>query len=362
MKRSLKMISLLLVALLLITGCGKVPKLKNGEDAVVSLKDDKLISIDELYKELKDKYALEALVSLIDLHIFETEFADYSKTAKEKANEYVNQMIEAYGSEAEFVSAIQQNTNFSTLEGYIHYIYISDLQSHAAYEFTKTIVTDKQIKTYYKDNIKEDIELSHILITPDVSSEAEESEIKKAEEKAKKTITDIIKSLDKVKSSKDIKKKFEELALKHSEDDSTKENGGSLGRINNYNSLSEDYDELLKTAYKLKDGKYSTSVITTELGYHVILKTKTYEKTPVKELNDTIRDILAEDFLLADPSLALKSLKHYRKEYKMDIVDSELKKQYDKYLKSHEDYLKKLQEQQSQWKKASAMLFLLSIS
>ena len=59
MKRNLKVISLLLIGVLLITGCGKVPQLKNGEDAVVSFKDNELISVDELYNILKENYALE---------------------------------------------------------------------------------------------------------------------------------------------------------------------------------------------------------------------------------------------------------------------------------------------------------------
>lgn len=348
MKRNLKVISLLLIGVLLITGCGKVPQLKNGEDAVVSFKDNELISVDELYNILKENYALEALVTMADTHILETEFAEYKEQAEEKASNYVAQMIESYGGEEQFLTAIQQNTSFSTIDAYIDYIYISDLQSHAAFEFTKTIVTDKQVKKHYKDKINEDMELSHILIVPDVSSSAEEEEIKKAEEKAVKQINDIIKTLNKEKSDKNIKKKFEELVKKYSDDDSTKDQGGSLGRINNYDSFTEAYDELITKAYKLKDGKYTTELVTTELGYHVVLKTKTYEKTPLEELKEKIIDILAEDFLMADPSLSLKALKHYRKEYKMDIIDKNLNKQYKKYLKAHEDYLKEMQTSQSE--------------
>ena len=63
---------------------------------------------------------------------------------------------------------------------------------------------------------------------------------------------------------------------------------------------------MLNAAKKLKDGEYSTSVITTELGYHVILKVKSYEK-------DTLENL---------------------KEYGMEIQDDEIKKQYSNYLQN----------------------------
>ena len=47
-----KIVISMLVVLLLITGCGKVPVLSNGEEAVITLEDG-AISVDELYQEMK---------------------------------------------------------------------------------------------------------------------------------------------------------------------------------------------------------------------------------------------------------------------------------------------------------------------
>ena len=44
----------MVVVLVLVTGCGKVPKLENGQDAVVTLEGND-ISIDNLYNEVKEK-------------------------------------------------------------------------------------------------------------------------------------------------------------------------------------------------------------------------------------------------------------------------------------------------------------------
>ena len=48
-----KIIGLMAFALLL-TGCGKVPKLENGKDAVVSFNNGEKISVDDLYNKIKD--------------------------------------------------------------------------------------------------------------------------------------------------------------------------------------------------------------------------------------------------------------------------------------------------------------------
>ena len=68
MKKVLISISTMVVVLVLVTGCGKVPKLENGQDAVVTLEGND-ISIDNLYNEVKERYALSALIDMIDTEI-----------------------------------------------------------------------------------------------------------------------------------------------------------------------------------------------------------------------------------------------------------------------------------------------------
>ena len=63
-----KILISILTVLLLVTSCGKVPKLENGQEAVVTM-DGKNISVDDLYKELKEDYALNILINMIDTQI-----------------------------------------------------------------------------------------------------------------------------------------------------------------------------------------------------------------------------------------------------------------------------------------------------
>ena len=71
-KNTIKLLSASMISMLLITGCGKVAKLKNGQEAVVTMKG-KDISVETLYNEVKERYALESLIKLIDTQILNKE-------------------------------------------------------------------------------------------------------------------------------------------------------------------------------------------------------------------------------------------------------------------------------------------------
>lgn len=322
---------LVVICLLTLCGCGKIPTLKNGEEAVVTFEKngkEHKISVDELYTTLKNNYGLEATVNLIDTYVLETEFADYIKTAKDNAENYMKSMIESYGDEQALLQAIQYNTNYSSIEAYQDYLYLSFMQSYALEEYAKTLVTEKEIEKYYKDEVKGDAEIYHILITPKVTEKMTDKEIKNAEEDAMNKAKDIIKELN---ESDDALKTFKSLVKKHSEDESTKEKDGNLGFIN-YGDLDSNYDELLKVAFKLKDKNYSKDVVTTELGYHVIYRNASKEKEDLKDIKDSIIKTLSTKKMESDNQISINSMKHYRKLYNMEIIDSELDRQYGIYL------------------------------
>jgi len=102
------------------------------------------------------------------------------------------------------------------------------------------------------------------------------------------------------------KEKFKELVKEYSEDEATKEKDGSLGAINT-NTLSSSYDEILKSARELKDGEYSKSVITTELGYHVIFRESSKEKPSYDSKKNEIKEAI-KIALSVNPDLILLDL------------------------------------------------------
>ncbi len=320
----------------LLCGCGKIPKLSNGDDAIVTFKDDKKISVNEFYTQIKDTYGLSTLINMIDKYIYEAEFSDKVKDAKTYSEASLKQLINYYGSESDALKMLQSYYNYQTFDAYKNATYINYLQSEAIEAYVKGKITEEELKKYYEESVYPEMTISHILITPKVTEDMDDKTKEKAEKEAKDKVTKIIKELNDAKNKKeDITKKFESLAKTNSEDDSTKNKGGSLGEIN-IGSLDSKYDELVKKAASLKDGEYSTEVITTELGYHVILKTKTGEKKSYDDSLDSMKDAITNQKLSADNSntLMVEAIKSYRKKYEMDIIDSEVDSQYGRYMNS----------------------------
>jgi foldase protein PrsA len=324
-----KKIIVLGLCTLMVCGCGKtIPTLSNGDEAVVTFENGDMISVNDLYNDLKDNYALDSLVNLIDKKILEDKYKDNLDSANEYADSTMDSLETNYGDD--LLTAIQTYTSYSTIEAYRNYVYLSYLQNLAVEDYAKEQITDKEIKSYYKKNIYGDILVDHILVTPNVADDATDDEKTAAEDEAKEKINTII---AKLKESSDVKTTFTELAKEYSEDESTKEDGGSLGYIND-GTLSSSYDEILEAALKLKDGEYSTEVITTELGYHVILREASKEKAALEDVEDSIRETLANDLLTDDSTISTKAMQSLRKSYGVDIIDSEIQSQYATYIQN----------------------------
>lgn len=337
-----KIVVLALIVTLLCSGCGsKIPTLSNGDEAVVTLKDGSMISVNELYSAIKDDYALDSLVTLVDKKILEDKYADKIDSANEYADNIMNQYEQMYGDK--FLSLVQQS-GFQTLEAFRDYVYITNLRNVAIDEYSKAQISDKEINKYYKDEIVGDIKVSHILISPKKTDSMTDEEKTAAENEAKEKVEAIIAELKKTNKN-EVADKFAELAKEQSEDETSKDNGGSLGFINK-NTLSSSYAELVDAAYKLKDGEYSTKVITTEIGYHVVLRLETKEKASLEDVKEDILVSLGAEYLKNNQVANVKALQEVRKEYDLEIIDSELKSQYATYIQNQINYYQQ-QNQQS---------------
>ena len=326
-----KTIILTVISLTLLCGCGKTPKLQNGEEAVITFKKDNKehkISANTLYEDLKRNYGLQKTLELIDTYILESEFPDKIEDAKTQAKNYLNLYTQLYGGEDALLEFLQQRTNYSNIKAYEESLYIDVLEETALLEYAKTLVTDKEVEKYYNEEVKEDLDLYHILIKPKVTDNMNETEKKEAENKAQKTIEEIIAKLNQEKDKLDA---FKKLVKEYSEDDTSKEKDGNLGYIT-YGDLDNNYDDLLNSAYKLKNGEYSKKLITTELGYHVIYRNGSKEKDKLESIKNDIVETLANEKIQNNNKLYVESLKYYRKLYNMNIIDSTLNSQYGIYM------------------------------
>lgn len=314
-----KLLISMLVVLVCVTGCGKVAKLENGEDAVVTLKGDD-ISVDSLYKEMKDRYALNVLLDMIDAQILNDKYED-TDDQKENIEAQISSWLAQFGDEATLLQQTNSAWGISTMEGLRDYLKLQYKRNLAIEDYAKEIVSDDEINKFYEEKIFGDITAKHILIKPKTDANMTEDQKKAAEEEALKKANEII---TKLKNGED----FEELAKSNSDDEATASKGGLLNEFT-YGSMTKEFEEAAK---KLEVEKYTTEPVKSTYGYHIIYKVSQKEKPELKIVKDDIIDDIAQEKLAEDQTLQITGLEKLRKDYKINIQDKNLKNQYDNYL------------------------------
>lgn len=316
----------ILAVLLLVTSCGKVPKLKNGDEAVVTTKDGD-ISVEELYSEMKEKYALDMLITKIDTAILNNVY----KTDDEEKN-YIDKQLETikYYYETYYKSQYKSFQEYLTQNGVEsedelkENIRLTYKRNKAIKDYVKSIITDKEIEKYYDEEIFGDISASHILIKPEYDKNASDEEKKEAEKKALKEAKEVV---AKLKKGED----FAELAKEYSDDSSNSKSGGKLADFN-HGQMVEAFEDAAK---ELKVGSYTTTPVKTEFGYHIILKTAQKDKPALKEVKDDIISDLTDEKLKDDSTLEVTALVELRKKHKVEIQDKDIKKLYEAYVEKN---------------------------
>ena len=96
----------------LVTGCGK--ELKKGEKVVAKVSDYK-VTADDLYNEMKEKYAIKILINKIDHELMDTKFKTDDKETESIDNQ-IKQIKESYSikNDSDFNSIIKQLYNLDS--------------------------------------------------------------------------------------------------------------------------------------------------------------------------------------------------------------------------------------------------------
>lgn len=318
MKKKLGISICLISALVLtVTGCGKKAELDDNKTAV-SLKGIKITATD-YYNEIK-KSNISKLVDMIDHQLFDEKY-ESNDEEDQAVEEQINQLKQSYSDDTTFQSVIQQYFGVNSEDELEDMLRLEYKRNIAVEDFVADNLTDKEIEDYYDQNIIGDIKASHILITPDVDSDATDEEKEKAENKAKKEAERIIKKLDEGED-------FAELAKKYSDDEATAKNGGDLDYFN-----TDDMDEnFMDAVKKLDNDEYTKEPVKTQYGYHIILKVDQKEKPKLKEVKDSIKETLANNKLNNNSTLHYETLMDIREENNIKWNDDELEKQYNELM------------------------------
>ena len=323
-----KLLIATLVVMLIVTGCKKVPKLENEQEMVASLNKDG-ISVDDLYEEMKSQYALGVLINMVDEKIlsekYETTSAEKDYIQNQKENDLTFYNLYYSGVYQTYESYLKARYNYSSateLDNYFKIQYRKDLVTK---EYAENLVTEGEIKDYYEDDFIPEMEASHILITAEYPKDADETVKAKAEADALKTAKEVIEKLNKGEN-------FADLAKEYSKDKGSAAKGGAIGKFGN-GGMAPEFES---AAYKLKVNEYTKEPVKTQYGYHIILKTKEYEKKPLEEVKDEIKVTLGEQKVSSDETISEKALIKLREDNGLKIEDSTLKTQYENYKYQYE--------------------------
>lgn len=306
---------LMCLGIILVSGCGKTPQLKNGEEVTASIEGYK-VSANDLYDELKTKGGASVLTDMIDKFIAnkEVETTDEIKKSAESKLEQIKSQYEQYN--MDFKDVLKQ-AGYESEKDLLDDLILDEKKTKVVDDYIAKNITDDEIDKYYDENITGEITARHILIKPDTTEEMSDEEITKAENKAKKEAEDLIKKLD---DGED----FEKLAKKYSDDEGTASEGGLFSNFTKEDVVSEFWN----SSVELKDGEYTKTPVKSEYGYHVILRVSQKEKPELKDVKDTVIDGIVEEKKADDANIQAKTWAEIRESYKLKINDSYLKKDY----------------------------------
>ncbi len=298
-------------------GCEKKTELKGGEDELVTFKDSKLnISTNDLYEKLKDKYGINFLIDMIDTNILNKEYED-SDSINDYVDIQVNSLRNYYKTETEFLEYIN-NYGYKNVDELKEYFKLNYKRNLVVKDYLKTLISDDDITNYYNDKITGDIEAKHILVEVKTTDSMTEDEKRTTKEDALKKAKEAITKLNEGKT-------FEEVSKEYSDDDATKNNGGSMGFVNTL-----DLDDVTRQELtKLEVGKYSSEPLETEYGYEIFLKVSVKDKPKLEEVKTHIIETLTDEKLTKDSKLQYKAMEYIRDKYEFSIKDEDLEIYYE---------------------------------
>ncbi len=243
------------------------------------------VTKDELYNKMKNQVGTQALQQLIFEKVLEGKYSVKDSDVTKEFDKYKKQ----YGSN--FQTLLTQN-GYKDEADFKKSLKTQLLLKKAAVKDIS--VSDKELKTYYKPDIK----VRHILVKDEATA-------------------------NQVKQKLDAGQKFEDLAKQYSQDTSTAQNGGDLGSWISFGTSGLDAD-FEKAAFALKVNEISGPV-KSQFGYHIIQKTAEKPLKPFNQVKDEIKSRVVT-YKLSSSTDALSTI--MKKEFKaanVKIDDKDLK-------------------------------------
>ena len=285
----------------------RIATLENGEEVIVSI-SDKNITANDLYNDMKEYYSVNVLLERIDKMLLEEKYPEDNdmKTEVNKMADYYISMAETYYgySEDQFL----ESNEFKNRDEFIEALKLEYRRNRWFDEYTKSLVTDKDINSYYENNIYGDIKTKYISVAG-------------TDDNAKSLAERIINRLNNGET-------YDAIVDHYKERITTKD----LDYVSFDSDLDKSYLEALK---KLNDNSYTKEAIQDSNGYKIIFRGDSKDKEELENIKDRIIKVLANEKKDTDSTLLYKALIDMRKDAKVEIKDTNLAKEYDKYIKMY---------------------------
>lgn len=294
----------------------RIATLKDGTQPIVNF-SDKVITADDLYEEMKEYYSVKVLLNTVDDMILSEKYPEDDEMKDEvqsTADYYYSVYEQNYGyTKEKFLSEY----GFTSEDDFLDSLTLDYRRNKYYEDYALSLVTDKEVSKYYEDEVFGDVDSKHILVS--VKSDSDEDGL--TDDEAKKLAEEIIDKLNNGTSWDDVIKEYEDK-ITHEE----------LGYQAFSASLESAY---LKECKNLEVGSYSKEPVLTSYGYHIVYKIAQKDKPELNDVEDTIKELLADEKKNNDTNLYYKALINMREEANIEFVDTKLRDEYEKYISAY---------------------------
>ena len=300
----------------------RIATLKDGTQPILTV-NNKTYTADDLYNDMKDAYSINILINSLDKMILDEKYKEDNEM-----NDSVKQTAEYYYSMYEQYQNITkeqflENNGFKSEKEFLEYLKLDYRRNLYYDEYVESLISDKDIEKYYKNEVFGDVNSKHILVSVS-SDDTSENEKELSDEDAKKLANEIIDKLNKGTSWDDVIAEYKD-----------KITAEELG----YRAFNASLDAAyLKEMKNLEVNTYSKTPILSSYGYHIVYKIDQKDKPELKDVKEDIINILVEEKKNDDSNLYQKALINLRKEAKLEFKDTDLgekyKRTYDKIMQA----------------------------
>lgn len=300
--------------ILVIVWPERIAELKDGTQPVAKY-GKVTITADDLYEDMKDHYSVSMLLDKIDDGILSKMYPEddeMEESIDETYKSYISYYEQSGYSEEQFL----EGNGFSSKDDFLEVLKLDYRRNKYLEEYVESKITDEEIEEYYDEEVFGDIDTKHILV------KVGDGEDDLKGEDAKKLAEEIISKLDDGMTFDEAKEEYK--------DQITFE---ELGYQAFNASLESAYMEEMQ---ELENDEYSSEPVKTSYGYHIVYRIDQKDTPKLKDVKDTIIDIISSKKQAEDSNLLYKALISLREEKGLKFSDTNLEKKYNSYINSIE--------------------------